>query len=388
MKLFFADKQKLFRLCQCIGWFIFYITTATSAFSFYGSFLGTIAGTAIVTLLGLVITLILRILYRRLWAGSKKISRSLSWSLVSSLLLGFIWNSAAYAVIMPLGLYADAIFSDIFINMKLPSFWLVTFLAVPYRIAVLFAWSALYFSAKALFDYQQEHEQKLLAQAQESEAKLAYIRSRLHPHFLFNILNAMDALIDENPAAAKNIINELSDYLRYSFKEHTSEMITVGEELSVVKSYLSMEKIRFEEQLQYDFNLDDSTSSSVIPVFILLPLVENAIKFGRMTSPQPLQVKITSTQQNGTLEFCVENTGHWVIPELCMQCQKQGVCELFPNDAEHQIKCERFLQEYSRNKTGLTSVRKRLETLYPGKNPLTTRTDNGWVRVQIQLAKA
>lgn len=112
------------------------------------------------------------------------------------------------------------------------------------------------------------------------EAELDKIYQQLHPHFLFNSLNAINTLIVPAPQKAINMVQQLSDFLRGSLKSVHEEQILFQDEINHLKLYLALEEIRFGERLKTKIELDEDASQSTIPPLILQPLIENAIKFG------------------------------------------------------------------------------------------------------------
>ncbi len=112
------------------------------------------------------------------------------------------------------------------------------------------------------------------------ELELKTIKSHINPHFIFNSLNSIRALVDENPKRARRAITELSNILRSSMQAEKSETVTLERELDIVKDYLALEQMRFEERLKIEFDIDEDTLQQQVPPMMLQTLVENAIKHG------------------------------------------------------------------------------------------------------------
>lgn len=123
--------------------------------------------------------------------------------------------------------------------------------------------------------FQQQSDTSVLLK----EAELFKLRQQLQPHFLYNSLNSISALIMISPEKAQEMIGKLSDFLRSSVKREAEDKIPISEELNYIQSYLAIESIRFGDRLQVNFKKDD-TDSATIPPFLLQPILENAIKFG------------------------------------------------------------------------------------------------------------
>ncbi len=126
------------------------------------------------------------------------------------------------------------------------------------------------------------------------ELELKTIKSHINPHFIFNALNSIRALIDENPERARTAITELSNILRSSMQTEKQETVTFEKELNIVKDYLALEHIRFEDRLQVEYDIDEDTLNQPIPPMMLQTLVENAIKHGISKQVKGGTVKLVS----------------------------------------------------------------------------------------------
>lgn len=147
-------------------------------------------------------------------------------------------------------------------------------------IVLMILWNAIYFTYHFFRKSINQELYNLQLQSSQNEIELKNLRTQLNPHFLFNSLNSIRALIDIEPSKAKKSVTTLSNLLRSSLVLGKNEFITMNEELEIVKSYLDLEKIRFEERLEIVWELDDSLSEYLIPPFIIQTQTENAIKHG------------------------------------------------------------------------------------------------------------
>jgi sensor histidine kinase YesM len=166
------------------------------------------------------------------------------------------------------------------------------------------------------------------------ELELKTIKSQINPHFIFNALNSIRALVDEDPQRARQAITELSNILRSSIQVDKVEITSLEKELDIVKDYLALEYIRFADRLKVVYEVDSKTLSHQIPPMMLQTLVENAIKHGLSKQPGDCTIKIISNVENDKLVLIVQNTG------LLQQAEKDGF--------------------------GLQSTRERLNILYRG----------------------
>jgi two-component system sensor histidine kinase AlgZ len=130
-------------------------------------------------------------------------------------------------------------------------------------------------------------------------ARLAELQARIRPHFLFNTLNSAIALVREEPAKAERLLEDLSELFRHALAE-SNEAVSLQQELALAHHYLAIEKVRFGDRLQIEWQLDEHAMGAKLPPLILQPLVENAVKHGVEPSPDGAVVRI-STQRRGSL---------------------------------------------------------------------------------------
>jgi two-component system, LytTR family, sensor kinase len=142
----------------------------------------------------------------------------------------------------------------------------------------------------------------------ESEAKI--LRSQLNPHFVFNALNSIRALISENPANAQQSVTQLSNILRNSLLADRRKTVELREEIKTVEDYLALEKIRYEDRLTSDFHIDPQTVYLQMPPMMLQTLVENAIKHGVQKESKGGFVQITTFLENNYVHIHIRNTGN------------------------------------------------------------------------------
>lgn len=141
------------------------------------------------------------------------------------------------------------------------------------------------------------------------ELELKTIKSQINPHFIFNALNSIRALVDENPTMARTAITQLSNILRSSIQVDKIEITTLEKELTIVKDYLALEYIRFEDRLNVIYEIDNATIQNTVPPMMLQTLVENAIKHGLSKQPGVCEIKIISKFENEKHILLVQNTG-------------------------------------------------------------------------------
>jgi sensor histidine kinase YesM len=177
---------------------------------------------------------------------------------------------------------------------------------------IVFLWLFLYFGTRFFLDLRAEKEAAREAQMLAQQAQLEMLRYQLNPHFLFNSLNSIWALVDEDPPAVKKMVNELSDFLRYSLLFDHQPFKSLSHEIEALKNYFSIEKKRFQDKLVIDLDIAENTENCRILSFILQPFVENAIKFGMQTSKMPVKITLSSRMEGSDLVIHISNTGTWV----------------------------------------------------------------------------
>jgi len=138
----------------------------------------------------------------------------------------------------------------------------------------------------------------------------------MNPHFIFNSLNSIRALVDENPTRARSAITELSNILRSSMQAEKAETVTLEKELNIVKDYLALEQMRFEERLKIELDIDEDTLDQQVPPMMLQTLVENAIKHGISQQVNGGMVKVISDFKDNNLELLVQNTGQLLLKSV------------------------------------------------------------------------
>lgn len=187
---------------------------------------------------------------------------------------------------------------------------LLEFLIEVLLIMFLFSiWNIIYFFNHFIRKSRLEEIKNLQLADSQKEIELQNLRMQLNPHFLFNALNSIRALIDLDPSLAKESVTKLSSILRNSLLFGRKEQITVEEECQFVQNYLDLEKIRFEERIQVNWDIESAVRNELIPPLILQMLVENAIKHGISNLMEGGEVIIRAKKEEQALVLEVENTG-------------------------------------------------------------------------------
>jgi two-component system, LytTR family, sensor kinase len=174
---------------------------------------------------------------------------------------------------------------------------------------ILLLWNIIYFIYHYVEKSRKQQLDTLRLEAMVKELELKTIKSHINPHFIFNSLNSIRALVDENPSRARTAITELSNILRSSMSAEKAETVTLERELGIVKDYLALEHIRFEDRLQVEYEVDEDTLDQPVPPMMLQTLVENAIKHGIGKRVEGGVIRIISDFRLDHHELIVQNTG-------------------------------------------------------------------------------
>jgi two-component system, LytTR family, sensor kinase len=170
-------------------------------------------------------------------------------------------------------------------------------------------WTLIYYFYHYIENSRKQQLDTLKLEALVKELELKTIKAHINPHFIFNALNSIRALIDENPVRARAAVTELSNILRSSMQAEKLETVTFEKELNIVKDYLALEYIRFEDRLQVEYDIDEDTLDQPIPPMMLQTLVENAIKHGISRQVDGGKVRIISDFKDDFHELVILNTG-------------------------------------------------------------------------------
>lgn len=174
---------------------------------------------------------------------------------------------------------------------------------------IFIIWSVIYFGFHFFDNYKRTEIQNLKLEANTKEIELNKLKSQLNPHFMFNSMNSIRALVDEDPKKAKVAITQLSNILRNTLMMHKNKFIKLEEELVLVKDYLELEHIRFEERLNFNFDIDANTLSQSVPPMMIQTLVENGIKHGISKYPEGGNISIVTLKTDNGFEIEIINTG-------------------------------------------------------------------------------
>jgi len=220
---------------------------------------------------------------------------------------------------------------------------------------LLAVWSFLYFAYGYFLRHRREEIRNLRLETANRENQLGTLRAQMNPHFMFNALNGIRALIDEDPDQAKRAITQLSAILRNAMTTVRRRTVPLGEEVDIVKNYLALEAMRYEERLRVRFELQEGLDRELVPPMLLQTLVENAVKHGVAHDPKGGDLVIGAHRGVDALVLTVRNSGHYEPGKV----NGTGI--------------------------GLRNTRRRLELIYGGKASMHISNRDGMVVTEVEL---
>jgi LytS/YehU family sensor histidine kinase len=194
---------------------------------------------------------------------------------------------------------------------SMPRNWLVLLVYTFNTSILLWLWMAVWVGLHMIERWRSGEIAKWQAETAARELELQVLRAQINPHFLFNALNNLRALINEDPARAREMLSRLSNTLRHTLQHSAKERVPLADELTVVRDYVALEQLHHEERLRVDWQVDPATAGASLPPMLLQLLVENAIKHGVARTPGGGVVDIRIGREGGKLNIAVDNPGQW-----------------------------------------------------------------------------
>jgi LytS/YehU family sensor histidine kinase len=191
-----------------------------------------------------------------------------------------------------------------------------TLISLPWSVFIYFALLGCMHAFMYFVEARERETQAARLTAQLAEARLGALRMQLHPHFLFNSLNAITVLVrDQRTREATSMLELLSDVLRQVLRTDPAHEIPLSQELRFLEQYLAIEQIRFSDRLTASFAVADDVRGAAVPEFILQPLVENALRHGIASRGEDGRVEIAARRDGGELVLSVRDNGVGLPPE-------------------------------------------------------------------------
>jgi signal transduction histidine kinase len=341
------DRERFFYILHWAGWVAFGIV------HYIGSLMNEMRDIYIFitisnTFFGLILTFPLRYLYRRVWEWAP-------WKLIAIIL------AASYVVGLFWVVIQNATYWEFYKFGYRPEEWIWYFRNSLGGFYIILCWSGLYFGIKYYQMLQKEKQKALKAASMANEAQLKMLRYQLNPHFLFNTLNAISTLVlcEENKTA-NGMVTKLSDFLRYSLHTDPIKKVPLQQEVKALALYLDIEKIRFAENLNVEWEIADNINDVLVPSLLLQPIIENAIKYG-----------IAANSSGGTIKIVAKSFGH----DLLLQVSDDGP-GMTAVKATNTSKGEGV---------GLSNIKERLQTLYDDYSFTLSETKPQGLTVNIRI---
>ena len=296
-----VNKVRLYWSLQIGGWAIYAIAQIVAVLELDE---GSLSNQRIIFLLyeaalGLAVSHIYRNFINRWKWLSLTMPRLIPRVLFSVFVMGVIMYFLRIPVSIPLGLFNKNVVLDPIVLLGLSFVYAFFF----------FLWSVMYF----IYNYFERYNKSLKLEASIKEIELNNLKSQLNPHFIFNALNSIRALVDENPSKSKLAINQLSNILRNSLVTEKRGLTKFEDELKIVKDYLGLEGIRFEERLRTEFDIDSASADFMVPPLMIQTLVENGIKHGVSKLKDGGIIQIKTRVENDRLKIHIRNSGHFQL---------------------------------------------------------------------------
>lgn len=287
---------------------------------------------------GIAVSSLLAVGYRRLDGGPAILAGSVAGSVAG----GLAWYALSVA-----GIRAVRGGSGPWID------WSSVAHALPEYVFVMLAWTAAFFGIVEWRRSRQRESAALAAEARASEARLRALASQIEPHFLFNALTSLRGLIRRDPERAERTVTRLAAFLRAAVVRPARREVPLRDELEVVDAYLEVERARLGDALEVEVDVDPAALDVPVPVFLLHPLVENALKYGARPA-----VAIRGRLEHGRLRLEVTNPG--------------ALADARPNGTDG-------------TGTGLENLRERLRHTHPDRHAFELVEESGEVHARIEI---
>ncbi len=297
---FTKNRNKLYWLTQLGGWSLFCLFNILAVFSFEGFNYKRIVSIIYLSFLGVLFTHIYRFLIKKWKWVDIPLKKIIGRVLIASVIIGL-------AIFIPASILSYLIKTN-FSERLSPGLIITAWFNLS---TIIVVWSLIYFLVHYFENYRKVEIERLIWEAAVKDFELKTLKSQLNPHFMFNALNSIRSLIEENPEHAKNAINLLSNIFRYSLKIERIESVPLSEEMQTVADYLSLEQIRFEERLKFKIDIDDQAKFIEIPPMMIQTLVENGIKHGISKIPEGGTIDISGRIVDSYLNIKIINSGYF-----------------------------------------------------------------------------
>ncbi|OPZ98880.1 MAG: Sensor histidine kinase YpdA [Bacteroidetes bacterium ADurb.Bin408] len=199
------------------------------------------------------------------------------------------------------------------------------------------------------------YDQLRHTEKEKAVAELSYLKAQINPHFLFNTLNSIYALSIEKSDATPSAVVKLSGIMRYIINEASQDMVSLEKEITYIRDYIELQKIRFGDTIRLVFSVDGRTEGLVISPLILITFIENAFKYG------------INPEKNSSIEISIRVEGSWLTLKT------------------FNYKAANIIADETQSKLGLKNTLKRLNSIYPGTHTLTIDETEGAYSCELKI---
>jgi sensor histidine kinase YesM len=267
-----------FWLYQSLGWSLFALLQLLLVGADQPLTLSSLTPALLLLALAICGTLLLRLWFRRLRRRPRSTAATLGWLFGAPLLLAIIVDISHYLLLWPFSLLRPTL-SGLFDAQPLGA-------KIPFLLPLYIFWSSLYLTLSRQLDIRAAEQAKQESELRLQQSQLQTLLAQLSPHFMFNCINNIRALILEDHQAARTMLAHFADMLRYQIDADQQVLVPLRNELAVLKDYAALLHIQFEQRLQLDYQIDPACLSRLLPKLTLQLLFENAVKHGISQQPQ------------------------------------------------------------------------------------------------------
>mgnify|MGYP001973365396 CR=1 FL=1 len=292
---FFANKNRAFWNLQFAGWGGAMVLRSVQGLA-NGQGLGFLMLVLIATVMSFSLSLLLSVVYRNLIGRPPLVT----W--------GF--TGLALAAAVSTQVLVEAWVAGLYYSDRETTLTQLFFLYLSVELPLLGAWTGLYYAINYFLQLEEQADRLERLEAQATGAQLAMLRYQLNPHFLFNTLNSISTLVllkQTEPANA--MLTRLSRFLRHTLISEPGGTVTVAQEVETLKLYLDIERMRFEERLQTEFDIAEEAAEACLPSLLLQPLIENAIKYAVSPLEEGAKISLSAQLSGSRLRLVVSDTG-------------------------------------------------------------------------------
>ncbi|WP_164852369.1 sensor histidine kinase [Rheinheimera riviphila] len=279
-----ARSSSSFWLYQSLGWSLFALLQLLLVGADQPLTLSSLTPAWLLLVLAIGGSLLLRLLFRHLRRHPRSTAATLGWLFGAPLLLAITVDVSHYLLLWPLSQLHPSL-NGVFDAQPLGA-------KTPFLLPLYIFWSSLYLTLSRQLDIRAAEQAKLGSELRLQQSQLQILLAQLSPHFMFNCINNIRALILEDPQAARTMLAHFADMLRYQIDADQQVLVPLRSELAVLKDYAALLHIQFEQRLQLEYQIDPSCLSRLVPKLTLQLLFENAVKHGISLQPQGGRISI------------------------------------------------------------------------------------------------